>query len=153
MEASVDNFYFIGGNLLDEEFKEEDSDWTEGGSINDLVKLMEESIPNTQKQKEYLMNQGSSEEFANCIILRDLFIYNYFWEHEMRYLLNKYPPSPVPIVWIVRSAMKEVLNYIATPSVRYKDFNKLIVEKCSKFQNMAPPKGYLEGDFSYKKSI
>ena len=151
MEASVDNFYFIGfGNLLDEEFKEEDSDWTEGGSLNDLVKLSEEPIPNTQKQKEHLMNQGSSEEFAKCIIMRDLFIYSYFFDKEVRYLLNKYPPSPVPIVWIARSAMKEVLDYTYTPYVRYKDFNKLI-EICSEFQNIAPPKGYLEGDFRYKK--
>tara|TARA_B100000965_G_scaffold129591_1_gene107889 strand:- start:392 stop:532 length:141 start_codon:yes stop_codon:yes gene_type:complete len=46
--------------------------------------------------------------------------------------------------------MNEVLVYVATSSVRYKDFNKLI-EKCTEFQNMAPPREYLGGDFNYKK--
>ena len=33
---------------------------------------------------------------------------------------------------------------------RFEDFNKL-VDKCSKFKNMAPTPGYLEDDFSYEK--
>ncbi len=67
----------------------------------------------------------------------------------MRILLNTYPPSPVPIIWLTRIPVKYLLELISTTSIRYDDFNKLI-ENCSKFENMGPPSGYLEGDFSYK---
>ena len=143
-EASVNNFYFIGFDNFFEnhEIKPEDS-------LYDLTKLVETPIPNTTKHKEYLINQGASEELAKCIIIRDLFLNNYFIDNEMKILLNKYPPSPVPVIWITRIIFKYLLDLISTTSIRYDNFNKLI-ENCSKFENMGPPTGYLEGDFSFQ---
>ena len=143
-EASVNNFYFIGFDNFFEnhEIKPEDP-------LYDISKLLEKPIPNTTKHKEYLINQGASEELAKCIIIRDLFLNNYFIDNEMKILLNKYPPSPVPVIWITRIIFKYLLDLISTTSIRYDNFNKLI-ENCSKFENMGPPSGYLEGDFSYK---
>ena len=143
-EASVNNFYLIGFENLSEnhEIKPEDP-------FYDFSKLLETPIPNTIKHKEYLINQGASEELAKCIITRDSFLNNYFIDNEMKILLNKYPPSPVPVIWVTRIIFKYWLDLISTTSIRYDDFNKLI-ENCSKFENMGPPSGYLEGDFSYK---
>ena len=143
-EASVNNFYFVGFENFSEnhELKLEDP-------LYDISKLLEKPIPNITKHKKYLIKQGASEELAKCIIIRDLFLNNYFIDNEMKILLNQYPPSPVPVIWVTRIIFKYLLDLISTTSIRYDDFNKLI-ENCSKFKNMGPPSGYLEGDFSYK---
>ena len=144
VEASVDNFYFIFDDFTETlEIKREHP-------LYELAKLVEMPIANTTKHKEYLINQGSSEELAKCIVLRDLFLNNYFYDIEMKTLLNQYAPSPVPVIWITRILFKYYLDLVSTPSIRYEGFNKL-VENCSKFKNMGPPSGYLDGDFSYEK--
>ena len=154
-EASVENFYFIGLGMLVNEDQQEDQDLKKGAPLDDLVNLVnlgEQQLRNINitQFEESLINRGASKELAKCVVQRDFLLYNYFYDSEFRYLLNIYTPSPVPIVWMARSTIKTVLEMIAYPSIRFKDFEKLI-DKCSKFENMAPPKGYLEGDFTYKK--
>ena len=154
-EASVENFYFIGLGMLVNEDQQEDQDLKKGAPLDDLVNLVnlgEQQLRNINitQFEESLINRGASKELAKCQVQRDFLLYNYFYDSEFRYLLNIYTPSPVPIVWMARSTIKTVLEMIAYPSIRFKDFEKLI-DKCSNFEDMAPPKGYLEGDFTYKK--
>jgi len=150
IEASVNNFYEIGWRKASAIEAEGGYEILKGEAFYGLAKHLETPIPNTIKHKEYLIKKGIPIEKANCIILRDFLLYSYYWDNEMRILLNTYPPSPVPIIWLARIPVKYLLELIATTSTRFEDFNKL-VKKCSKFKNMSPPVGYLEGDFSYKR--
>ena len=82
--------------------------------------------------------------------MRDFYLQSYFSDSEIRFLLSKYPPSPVPAIWLKRIIMKYIIDFHIYPEVRFKDFEQLTTQ-CSRFKNIAPPKGYLEGDFRYKK--
>ena len=151
-DASAKNFYFVGWKIFSDEYQGEDEDeWKEGGgSLYPLVSLWGKQQPEIQKQKEYLLNQGATEQLATCIVIRDTLLSNYFFEAENRTLLNKYPPSPVPAIWLARSIIKNGLDLLIYTDIKSGTFAKLR-DKCSEFKNMAPPKGYLEGDFSYEK--
>ena len=150
-DASTKNFYFVGWKILSDEYEGEDEDeWKKGGgSLYDVVSSFGKPVPNIKKQKEYLLNLGASEKLADCITIRDSFLYSYFFEADTRTLLNKYPPSPVPAIWLARLHVKYILDSLIYPDINYKTFAKLR-EKCSVFE-VVPPKGYLEGDFSYEK--
>ena len=149
VEASVNNFYEIGWRKVFAT-EAEGEEILKGEAFYELDKLYEIAITNTRKHKEYLMKKGIPIEKASCIIMRDFFLYNYFMDNDAKVILNKYPPSPVPAVWMIRIPFKYLLELISTTSIRFEDFNTL-VDKCSKFKNMAPPTGYLEDDFSYEK--
>ena len=145
VNASVNNFYFIGFENFSEnhEIKPENP-------LYDFSKLLKTSpYPDLTKHKKYLLNQGTSEELATCIILRDSFFHNFFLENELRFLLNAYAPSPVPIIWITRLMIKSYIESHTYAYLRYENYFKL-VKRCSTFKNIAPPKGYLENDFSYQ---
>jgi len=150
-EASVDNFYEIGsmkflGSVNGKGTKKS----LKGEAFHELAKHSEKPIPNPIKHKDYLINEGVTADLAQCISLRDFILYNYFWDNEMRILINQYPPSPVPVIWLARITIKYIVDLLATTSNRFENFNKLI-EKCSKFENISPPSGYLEDDFSYER--
>ena len=149
LEASVNNFYEIGWRKVFAT-EAEGEEILKGEAFYELAKLSEIAIPNTRKHKEYLMKKGIPIEKASCIIMRDFFLYNYFMDNDAKVILNKYPPSPVPAVWMIRIPFKYLLELISTTSIRFEDFNTL-VDKCSKFKTIGPPPGYLEDDFSYEK--
>ena len=65
--------------------------------------------------------------------------------------MNKYVPSPVPIIWFGRSALvRWVLDSVSLPAVNSETYQELN-NKCSKYKNIFPPKDYLKGDFSFKR--
>ena len=77
VEASVNNFYFVGWRFFDEPIDdgkamdsiEEKNDDFEGGSLDELGRLLEEPIPDVPKHQEYLISRGASKERAKCISL------------------------------------------------------------------------------------
>ena len=66
----------------------------------EIMDLTETDIPDFSKQKKYLLNRGYSEEKAKCVNIRDLYLYDYFYNNQMQIYLNKWATSPVPIILI-----------------------------------------------------
>ena len=152
IEGSVDNFYEIGIGIFgnnEEDSSKNPSKFAEGKALFDLAKLSELPIPSPVKHKKYLMEQGLSNDLAYCISIRDFLLNDYFYQIEFRKSILKYQPSPVPIVWFVRSALVSwVLDTVNTPAVDMNFYEKLS-NKCSKYKNIFPPKGYLNNDFTF----
>ena len=152
IEGSTDNFYEIGLNLFgnnEEDLLKNPSKFDEGRALFDLAKLSEEPIPNPGKHKNHLMEKGLSKDRAFCISMRDFLFNDYFYQIEATKSIYKYKPSPVPIVWFIRSAyVGWILDAIRIPAVDMKMYQKLS-NRCSKYKNIFPPKGYLNNDFSF----
>ena len=81
--------------------------------------------------------------------LKELFGYSNKLNQNKNKLTNKYQPSPVPIVWFIRSALvRTVLDEISSPELTEDQFQKFN-SKCSKYGKMFLQKNYQKGDFSY----
>jgi len=152
IEGSTDNFYEIGFSLfgnLEEDILKNPSKFDEGRALFDLAKISEKPFPNLGKHKNYLMKKGLNNDLAFCISMRDFLFNDYFFQIESTKIIRKYEPSPVPIVWFVRSAyVGSILDAIRIPAVDMKTYKKLS-NRCSKYENIFPPKGYLNNDFSF----
>ena len=111
-EASVENFYDLGIKSLDSIIginKEKQSYIPKkGGAFYELNKLYEQPIPSPLGQRKFLQRKGYEKQLIDCIVMRDFFSYIYFNDSETRYLLDNYPTSPVPIIWLARLIIKEV---------------------------------------------
>ena len=116
----------------------------------EIMDLTERDIPYFSMQKEYLLNRGYSMDKANCVNIRDLFLYDYFYNNQMQIYLNKWATSPVPIIMLTKTLLKDFLSRELISSSSYKTFEKLKKE-CKKFGNIVPPPGYLENKFKYEK--
>lgn len=152
IEGSTDNFYEIGLNLIGNNKKDllnNPSKFDKGRALFDLAKLSEKPIPNAVKHKNHLMEKGLSKDRAFCISMRDFLFNDYFYQIEAAKIIHKYEPSPVPIVWFVRSAyVSWILDAVRIPAIDMKMYQKLS-NRCSKYENIFPPKGYLNNDFSF----
>ena len=116
----------------------------------EIMDLTETDIPDFSKQKKYLLNRGYSEEKAKCINIRDLYLYDYFYNNQMQIYLNKWATSPVPIILLTKTLLKDILSRELISGSSYETFEKLKKE-CKKFGNIVPPPGYLENKFKYEK--
>ena len=152
IEGSVDNFYEIGFGIFEnneEDFLKNPSKFDEGRALFDLAKLSELPIPAVVEHKNYLIEKGFSKDLAFCISMRDFLFNDYFYQIEARKSILKYQPSPVPIVWFIRSALVSwTLDSITIPAVDINMYEKLS-NRCSKYENIFPPKGYLNNDFTF----
>ena len=153
IEGSVDNFYEIVGYDIfsnnEEDLLENSTKFDEGRALFDLAKLSEKPIPPIVEHKNYLIEKGLSKDLAFCISMRDFLFYDYFYQIETTKSIHKYEPSPVPIVWFVRSALVSwFLDAVRTPDADIVVYEKLS-ERCSKYKNIFPPKGYLNNDFTF----
>ena len=152
-KASVENFYELGFKSLDSLFGlyitgKEGYIPKEGEAFYELYKLGEQPIPSTSGQRKFLQNNGYEKQLIDCIVMRDFFLYIYFSDSEIRYLLDNYPTSPVPVVWLVRLIIKEVMSQNIYPYARFKNTNTLI-DKCSKYGDRFMPPGYLQDKYDY----
>ena len=150
IEGSVDNFYetgiseFFNSNVVP---SEKSSKYEQGRAFYDLNKLYEDPVPSGQR--DYLIKEGFDKELASCISIRDIFYNDYYLEINKNKMMNRYTPSPVPLVWFIRSALvRTVLDEISSPELTEDQFQKFNA-KCSKYGKMFLPKNYKKGDFSY----
>ena len=143
LQANVNNFYDLGITSLEE------GGTKEGDALYSLEKLSDLDFP-LNKHNEYLLEKGYEKDLKNCILFRDLFVYNYHYQSEQIYILNSYVPSPVPVVWFSRLLIKQFLDELTLPPFRMRDLS-VHLNKCSKYGKMFTPKGYLEGDFNYEE--
>jgi len=116
----------------------------------EMMDLIETDIPDASKQKKYLLNRGFSEEKAKCINIRDLYLYEYFYDNQMQIYINKWATSPVPIIMLTKILLKDYISREFISSSSYETFEKFKKE-CKKFGNIVPPPGYLDNKFKYKK--
>ena len=77
-----------------------------------------------------------------------MFLYSYFFDSETRYLLNNYPTSPVPIIWLVRLIIKEVISQNIYPYARFKGLN-FMIDKCSKGVKTSETQKFLKNFISW----
>ena len=152
IEGSVDNFYEMGLTAFnDESFLDNPSEYDKGKALYDLALELKDPLPDPTEHKNYLLEKGMDKGLASCISLRDMFYVDYYQAIEYRRIMNKYVPSPVPIIWFGRSALvRWVLDSVSLPAVNSETYQELN-NKCSKYKNIFPPKDYLKGDFSFKK--
>ena len=151
IEGSVDNFYetgifteFFNSNIVP---SENSSKYKQGRAFYDLNKLYEDPIPSGQK--DYLIKEGFDKELASCISMRDFFYNDYYFQINKNKMMNRYTPSPVPLVWFIRSALvRTVLEEISSLELTEEQFKKFNA-KCSKYGKLFLPKNYQKGDFSY----
>tara|TARA_Y100001933_G_C18839519_1_gene496923 strand:- start:262 stop:864 length:603 start_codon:yes stop_codon:yes gene_type:complete len=142
LEANVNNFYDLGIKSLEE------GGTKEGDALYSLEKLSNLDFPFI-KHREYLLEKGYEKDLMNCILLRDLFVYNLHYQSEQSYILNSYVPSPVPVVWFSRLLIKQFVDNIILSTFRMEELNSYL-NKCSKYGEMFTPKGYLDGDFKHE---
>ena len=150
IEGSVDNFYetgiseFFNSNVVP---SEKSSKYEQGRAFYDLNKLYEDPVPSGQR--DYLIKEGFDKELASCISIRDIFYNDYYLEINKNKMMNRYTPSPVPLVWFIRSALvRTVLDEISSHELTEEQFKKFNA-KCSKYGKLFLPKNYQKGDFSY----
>ena len=143
LQANVNNFYDLGIKSLEE------GGTKEGDALFLLEKLSDLDFP-LNRHNEYLIEKGYEKDLKNCILFRDLFVYNYHYQSEQIYILNSYVPSPVPVVWFSRLFIKQFLDELTLPPFRMKELS-VHLNKCSKYGKMFTPKGYLEGNFNYEE--
>ena len=151
-EASVENFYDLGikslGSLDVIDTGKNFYIPKKGEAFYELYKFSEQPIPSTSGQRKFLQNNGYEKQLIDCIVMRDFFLYIYFSDSEIKYLLDNYPTSPVPAVWLVRLIIKEVMSQNIYPYARFKNTNTLI-DKCSKYGDRFMPPGYLQDKYDY----
>lgn len=150
-KASVENFYELGIKSLDSLFGlyitgKESYIPKEGEAFYELYKLGEQPLP--VGQRKFLQSKGYEKQLIDCFVLRDMFLYSYFFDSETRYLLNNYPTSPVPTIWLVRLIIKEVISQNIYPSARFKGLN-IMIDKCSKYGDRFMQPGYLQDKYDY----
>ena len=148
-EASVENFYELGIKNLDSligfNTGKESYIPKEGEAFYELYKFVQKHpIPGGQRQ--FLQSKGYEKQLINCLILRDMFLYNYFFDSETKYFLDNYPTSPVPTIWLVRLIIKEVISQNIYPFVRFKGLN-IMLDQCSKYGDKFMQPGYLQDKF------
>ena len=148
-EASVENFYELGIKNLDSIFglyitEKKSYIPKEGEAFYELYKLGEQPLP--VGQRKFLQSKGYEKQLIDCLVLRDMFLFSYFFDSETRYLLDNYPTSPVPTIWLVRLIIKEVISQNIYPFVRFKGLN-IMLEKCSKYDDRFMQPGYLQDKF------
>ena len=143
LRANVNNFYDLGIKSIEE------GGTKEGDALFLLEKLSDLDFP-LNRHNEYLIEKGYEKDLKNCILFRDLFVYNYHYQSEQIYILNSYVPSPVPVVWFSRLLIKQILDELTLPPFRMKDLS-VHLNKCSKYGKMFTPKGYLEGNFNHEE--
>ena len=143
LQANVNNFYDLGIKSL------EGRETKEGDALYSLEKLSDLDIP-LNKHREYLLEREYEKDLVNCILFRDLFVYNFHYQSEQSYILNSYVPSPVPVVWFSRLLIKQFLDDLTLPPFRM-EYLTTHLNKCSKYGKMFTPKGYLEGNFKYEE--
>jgi len=151
-EASVENFYDLGikslGSLDVIDTGKKIYIPKKGEAFYELYKLYEQPMPSTIGQKKFLQNNGYEKQLIDCIVLRDFFLYIFFSDSEFRYLLDNYPTSPVPVIWLVRLIIKEVVSQNIYSYARFKNINTLI-DKCSEYGDRFMPPGYFQDKFDY----
>ncbi len=151
-EASVENFYELGIKSLDSLFAlnvtgKESYIPKEGEAFYELYKLGEQqSLP--VSQRKFLQSKGYEKQLIDCFVLRDMFFYSYFFDSETRYLLDNYPTSPVPTIWLVRLIIKEVISQNIYPYARFKNMN-IMIDNCSNYGDRFMPPGYLQDKYEY----
>ena len=143
LQANVNNFYDLGIKSL------EGRETKEGDALYSLEKLSDLDIP-LNKHREYLLEREYEKDLVNCILFRDLFVYNFHYQSEQSYILNSYVPSPVPVVWFSRLLIKQFLDDLTLPPFRM-EYLTTHLNKCSKYGKMFTPKGYLEGNFNHEE--
>ena len=148
-EASVENFYELGIKSLDSligfNTRKESYIPKEGEAFYELYKFVQKH-PIPVGQRQFLQSKGYEKQLISCLVLRDMFLFSYFFDSETRYLLDNYPTSPVPTIWLVRLIIKEVISQNIYPYARFKDINSMI-EKCSKYGDRFMQPGYLQDKF------
>tara|TARA_Y100000589_G_scaffold179025_1_gene169540 strand:- start:2137 stop:2778 length:642 start_codon:yes stop_codon:yes gene_type:complete len=157
LEGSADNFYDLGINILNKDVKDvlnNPSKFDEGRALFELIKLIGKPIPSAEKHKNYLIKKGLSKDLAFCISLRDALFYDYIYQNIFTKSINKYKPSPVPIVWFFRSALISgfLLELNERDDVDMKLFGKLD-KRCNKYKNIIPPKKYFNNEFSFSSGL
>lgn len=143
LQANVNNFYDLGIKSIEE------GGTKEGDALFLLEKLSDLDFP-LNRHNEYLIDKGYEKDLKNCILFRDLFVYNYHYQSEQIYILNSYVPSPVPVVWFSRLLIKQYLDELTLPPFRMRELS-VHLNKCSKYGKMFTPKGYLEGNFNHEE--
>ena len=143
LQANVNNFYDLGIKSL------EGGETKEGDALYSLEKLSDLDFP-LNKHREYLLEKEYEKDLMNCILFRDLFVYNFHYQSEQSYILNSYVPSPVPVVWFSRLLIKQFLDDLTLPPFRM-EYLTTHLNKCSKYGKMFTPKGYLEGNFKQEE--
>ena len=143
LQANVNNFYDLGIKSIEE------GGTKEGDALFLLEKLSDLDFP-LNRHNEYLIEKGYEKDLKNCILFRDLFVYNYHYQSEQIYILNSYVPSPVPVVWFSRLLIKQYLDELTLPPFRMRELS-VHLNKCSKYGKMFTPKGYLEGNFNHEE--
>ena len=150
-EASVENFYDLGIKSLDSIIGINTGKKSyipkKGEAFYELNKLFEQPIPSLG-QRKFLQSKGYEKQLIDCIVMRDFFLYIYFTDSETRYLLDNYPTSPVPIIWLVRLIIKEVLSQNIYPYARFKNIN-IMIDNCSNYGDRFMPPGYLQDKYDY----
>ena len=148
-EALVENFYELGIKSLDSPIGfntgKESYIPKEGEAFYKLYKFIQKH-PIPVGQRQFLQSKGYEKQLINCLVLRDMFLYIYFLDSETRYLLDNYPTSPVPTIWLVRLIIKEVISQNIYSSVRFKDLN-IMLDKCSKYGDKFMQPGYLQDKY------
>ena len=148
-EASVENFYELGIKNLDSiigSYKTGKKSYIpkEGQAFYELYKLSEQPLP--VGKRKFLQSKGYEKQLIDCLELRDMFLFSYFFDSETRYLLDNYPTSPVPTIWLVRLIIKEVISQNIYPYARFKHIN-IMIEKCSKYGDRFMQPGYLQDKY------
>ena len=143
LQANVNNFYDLGIKSIEE------GGTKEGDALFLLEKLSDLDFP-LNKHREYLLEKEYEKDLMNCILFRDLFVYNFHYQSEQSYILNSYVPSPVPVVWFSRLLIKQFLDDLTLPPFRM-EYLTTHLNKCSKYGKMFTPKGYLEGNFNHEE--
>ena len=150
-EASVENFYELGIKSLDSligfNTGKESYIPKEGEAFYELYKLVSEQ-PLPVGQRKFLQSKGYEKQLIDCFVLRDMFLFSFFFDSEVRYLLDNYPTSPVPTIWLVRLIIKEVISQNIYPYARFKGL-KIMIDKCSKYGDRFMQPGYLQDKYDY----
>ena len=118
--------------------------------LNDeILDFVGMDLPDFPSQKKYLLDEGYSKEKANCVLMRDLFLNNHFYNNEMQNFLYEWTTSPVPAIWLARIFLKDHIGRDALTMESYETF-EILIKKCKQFGNIVPPPGYLNNEFNYQ---
>ena len=120
----------------------------------ELIKQELDEARNLREQAQSLLadyqrkKQNSEKEIATIIEKAKTETENNI-QIENAIIKMKWKPSPVPIVWFIRSSLFSwVLDAVSIPASDFEFYEKLS-KKCSKYENIFPPKGILKEDFSF----
>ena len=118
--------------------------------LNDeILDFVGMDLPDFSSQKQYLLDEGYSKEKAICVLMRDSFLNNHFYNNEMQNILYEWTTSPVPAIWLARIFLKDQIGRDALSMESFETF-EILLKKCKQFGNIVTPPGYLNNEFNYQ---